>query len=72
MNTATSTSTHGLTTVGADSDGHNGYVRGISGPYDSAYTAITGAQSKTFKTLAGAVRWMAVRGYDAHGRRIDA
>lgn len=36
----------------------------------SPYLALTGTQSKWFKTLGGAVRWLAKRGYDAHGKRI--
>lgn len=36
----------------------------------SPYLALTRSQSKHFKTLAGAVRWLAARGYDAHGRRL--
>lgn len=69
MNTATSTSTHGTVLVGADSDGHGGYVRGISG-INGTFTALTGATSKSFKTLAGAVRYLARFGYDAYGRRV--
>lgn len=34
------------------------------------FTALTFAESKTFKTRAGAVKWLAKRGYDANGRKI--
>jgi hypothetical protein len=66
---STETKTYSLKTVGADSDGHGGYVRGISG-VNGAYVALTGPTSKTFKTLNGAVRYMERFGYDAHGERI--
>jgi hypothetical protein len=36
----------------------------------SPYLALTGTQSKWFKTLGGATRWLEKRGYDAHGKRI--
>lgn len=65
----TDSGTHGLSLVGADSDGYGGYVRGIGGGNGSHFVALTGPTSKTFKTLAGAVRYMARFGYDAYGRR---
>jgi hypothetical protein len=34
------------------------------------YLALTGTQSKWFKTFKGAEKWLAKRGYDAHGNRI--
>lgn len=37
---------------------------------EQGYLALTRAESKWFKTEAGAVRWLARRGYDAHGERI--
>lgn len=43
--------------------------RGIQ-KHSGGFTAITSADSRDFKTLAGAVAFMARRGYDAHGRRI--
>jgi len=36
----------------------------------SPWLALTGTQSKWFKTMAGATKWLAKRGYDSHGRRI--
>jgi hypothetical protein len=60
--------THGTTLVGAGSDGYGGYVRGIAG--DGPYVALTGATSRTYKTLKGAIRYMAYLGYDEYGRRI--
>lgn len=44
-------------------------TRGIA-QHDGVFTAIAQAHSREFKTLAGAVRFMARYGYDAHGRRI--
>jgi len=35
--------------------------RGITKNTDGTYTAMTFTQSKTFKTMAGAVRWMTAR-----------
>lgn len=34
------------------------------------YCAMTFSQSKAFSTQAGAVRWLAKRGYAADGRRL--
>jgi hypothetical protein len=61
--------TNGTILVGADSDGYGGYVRGIAG--DGPYVALTGATSRTYKTLAGAKKYMAYLGYDAYGRRVQ-
>ena len=36
-------------------------VKGIFKNHDGTYTALTFTQSKTFKTLAGAKRWMEKR-----------
>jgi hypothetical protein len=58
----------GLTIV----DDVAGVTAGIdlaSGPDVTAYTALTPTQSKTFRTLGGAVRWLAARGYRADGSR---
>lgn len=44
-------------------------TRGIA-RHSGVYTAITQAHSREFKTLAGAVAFMARYGYDAHGRRL--
>ena len=34
------------------------------------YLALTRSQSKWFATFKGAEKWLAKRGYDAHGKRI--
>jgi hypothetical protein len=60
--------THGLILVNADPDGQNGYVRGIATYNDGLFMALTGAASRSFKTLAGATRYMEKRGYDSFGR----
>lgn len=44
-------------------------TRGIQA-HDGIYTAITSAFSREFKTLRGAVAYMARMGYDAQGRRL--
>lgn len=36
-------------------------TRGISKNSDGAFTALTFTQSKTFKTLAGAQKWLAAK-----------
>ena len=48
-------------------------VAGISAGIDFdgvAYTALTMVDSRHFKTYAGAVRWLKVRGYNADGTRV--
>jgi hypothetical protein len=64
------TSGHGLTShdLGNNESAATGvsYNEGHSEPW----LALTRSQSKWFKTLAGATRWLEKRGYDAHGRRI--
>jgi hypothetical protein len=54
-----------------DLGNNEAYSIGIShnSNQSSPWLAITGTQSKWFKTFAGAKRWLAARGYDAHGRR---
>lgn len=44
-------------------------TRGIA-YHDRTFTAITQVHSRDFKTLKGAVAFMARYGYDAHGRRL--
>lgn len=39
--------------------------------HDGVFTAMTRVQCKEFKTEAGAIRWLAARGYDAQGRRVS-
>lgn len=42
--------------------GNNEYIgRGIDKNADGTFTAMTFTQSKTFKTLAGAVKWLEKR-----------
>ena len=55
-----------------DLGNNEGRVTGISHHegQSSPWLALTNVQSKWFKTLAGATRWLAKRGYDAHGKRI--
>jgi hypothetical protein len=43
-------------------------VRGVT-EQDGIYTAFSHSFSKDFKTLGGAVRYMARMGYDAYGQR---
>jgi hypothetical protein len=35
------------------------------------WCAMTFSESKTFATKPGAVRWLAKRGYDENGKRLD-
>jgi hypothetical protein len=37
---------------------------------EDGYIALTTAHSKRFKTLVGAVRWLARRGYNPNGTRV--
>jgi Protein of unknown function (DUF1391) len=55
-----------------DLGNNESYGIGISynGGQSNPYLALTGTQSKWFKTLGGATRWLAKRGYDAHGKRV--
>ncbi len=61
---------YGMTTH--DLGNNESYGIGIShnANQSSPYLALTGTQSKWFKTLGGATRWLAKRGYDSHGRKI--
>lgn len=61
--------TYGSIQVGADSDGHNGATRGIV-KLGGVYKAVTPVVCQDFKTLRGAVAFMARKGYDSHGRRL--
>lgn len=45
-------------------------TRGIA-QHDGIYTAITQVHSREFKTLGGAIAFMARYGYDAHGRGVE-
>jgi hypothetical protein len=36
----------------------------------AGFLALTMSASKTFKTYAGAVKWLASRGYNANGSRL--
>jgi hypothetical protein len=37
---------------------------------NGTFLALTGVQSKTFKTRAGAEKWLAARGYKPSGERL--
>ncbi len=54
-----------------DLGNNESYGTGISYHEDqgSPWLALTGTQSQWFRTFAGAKKWLAKRGYDAHGRR---
>mgnify|MGYP000031034108 CR=1 FL=1 len=45
---------------------------GIDARHDGSFCALTLSQSKTFKTAAGAARWLAARGYGPNGQRLAA
>lgn len=45
-------------------------VKGMAENRDGTFTALTLVESKTFKTRAGAVRWLAQRGLNPDGSRI--
>lgn len=47
----------------------DGYITGISQNNDGTFTAITRVDSKDFKTLKGAEKWIAKRGYNADGSK---
>ena len=55
-----------------DLGNNESYGTGISyhAGQDSPWLALTGTQSRWFKTQAGAARWLAKRGYDAHGNKV--
>lgn len=45
--------------------------RGMANNGDGTFTAMTATQSKTFKTRAGAERWLAQRGLNPDGSKIE-
>ena len=45
-----------------DNGNNESMVRGVFANNDGTFTAMTFAQSKTFKTKRGAERWFAARG----------
>jgi hypothetical protein len=55
-----------------DLGNNESYGTGISHHPDqsSPWLALTGTQSRWFKTQKGAERWLSSRGLDAHGRRV--
>lgn len=62
------TTTDGLTTA---TDHCNETVSaGIVAEADGTFLAMTLSASKGFKTRAGAVRWLAARGYKADGGKV--
>lgn len=62
----TATAPFGITIHGNE---FSSSTRGIA-QHDGIFTAITQAHSRDFKTLRGAVAFMARYGYDAHGDRL--
>jgi hypothetical protein len=64
-------SSYGMTTH--DLGNNESYGIGIShnANQSSPWLALTGTQSKWFRTQAGAIKWLAKRGYDAHGKKIS-
>ena len=49
------------TTTTIEFQGTDSLRRGVFANSDGTFTALTFTQSKTFKTKAGAVRWLAAR-----------
>ena len=47
---------------------HANGIAGITNDHDGIY-AVTPTDGKAFKTLKGAARWLARRGYNADGTR---
>jgi len=45
-------------------------TRGLFADSDGSFTAMTFTQSKTFKTKAGALRWLQARGLGADGNDL--
>lgn len=52
-----------------DMGNNESLATGIDENSDGTYTALTLSASKTFKTLKGATKWLAARGYKANGER---
>jgi hypothetical protein len=50
-----------MTTIKIETGNNESVVRGISKNSDGTFTAVTFSQSKTFKTLKGAQKWMAAK-----------
>jgi hypothetical protein len=60
-------------TTSHDLGNNESYSIGISkfsSEQSKPWLAITGTQSQWFKTFRGAEKWLAKRGYDAHGKKI--
>jgi hypothetical protein len=49
------------TTISIDLSNNESLSRGITRNSDGTFTAVTFSASKTFKTRAGAVRWLSAR-----------
>lgn len=43
---------------------------GVDANHNGTFTALTFVESKTFKTRAGAVKWLARRGFAENGERV--
>jgi hypothetical protein len=54
-----------------DMGNNESLTRGLFPQAGGDFVAMTFSESKTFKTRAGAERWLAVRGLDASGRSIE-
>ncbi len=67
MHTETPPANPGLTTL----DSVSGISTGLDRQADGTWLALTASASKTFKTLGGAQRWLAGRGYLANGTRVS-
>jgi hypothetical protein len=50
-----------MMTIKLETGNNESLVRGISKNSDGTFTAVTFSQSKTFKTLEGAKKWMAAK-----------
>lgn len=59
-----------MSTTTRDLGNNESVVTGYSFHGEQGYLALTNVESKWFKTEAGAIRWLARRGYDATGSRV--
>lgn len=60
---------HGTSAVDSGPDA-GGTLRGISLD-EGRFTAVLSSTTRTYRTLAGARRFMARMGYDSYGRQLD-
>jgi hypothetical protein len=59
------------TTITTDLGNNESVSRGMVNNGDGTFTAMTATQSKTFKTRAGAERWLAQRGLNPDGSALE-